>query len=69
MPKMRLFLITVRTAILYIFQSKIEKGDPKHKKGTQIPKKVPMGTRIPKRGPSLAQCYPWTLLGLNPQRI
>ena len=34
-------LTTVRTAILRILQSKIEKGDPRHKKGTQIPKKVP----------------------------
>ena len=28
-----------------------ENGDLKHKKGTQIPKKIPMGTRVPKRGP------------------
>ena len=34
-------LTTVQTAILRILQSKIEKGDPRHKKGTQIPKKVP----------------------------
>ena len=36
----------VQTAILCVLQSKIEKGDPKHKKGTQIPKKVPMGIRV-----------------------
>ena len=31
-----------------------EKGDPKHKKGTQIPKKVPMGS--PHWGPIVEQC-------------
>ena len=46
---MRLFLTTVRTAILYILRSKIEKGDPKHKKGTQFPKKVPNGDPGPQK--------------------
>ena len=33
------------------FSLKLKKADPKHKKGTQIPKKVPMGTRVPKGDP------------------
>ena len=48
-------LTTVRTAILRILQSKIEKGDPRHKKGTQrgpkSPKRSPRGPRDPKGDP------------------
>ena len=51
-------LTTVRTAILRILQSKIEKGDPRHKKGTQdiqrgpkFPKRSPRGPRSPKGDP------------------
>ena len=48
-------LTTVRTAILRILQSKIEKGDQRHKQWTQrgpkFPKRSPRGPGSPKGDP------------------